>query len=104
MFQYKKEKEDTPGQYVTRKTRHGLLARPCGLNSLLLKDDAGNTANIQNLLVFNGLTMSDKPASKYPEGGYNLYSASILACEPFLMAPCTSQAAPDTKQKQEPYT
>ena len=92
------------GQSAPHTRRFGLVAKPCGLNSLLLKDDDGNTANILNLIMINGLTMCDKPASKYPEGGYNLYSASILASEPFLMAPCTSQTVPETTQKQEPYT
>lgn len=99
MFKYSLQ-----GQSAPHTRRFGLLARPCDLTSLLLKDDDGYTANILNLIMFSGLTMCDKPVSKYPEGGYNLYSAGILASEPFLMAPCTSQAAPDTKQKQEPYT
>ena len=99
MFQYSLRGQSAP---YTR--RHGLLAKPCGLNSLLLKDDAGNTANILNLLNINGLTMCDKPVSKYPEGDYHLYSAGILACEPFLMAPCTSQTVPQSTAKEEPYT
>lgn len=97
MFQYSLQGQSAP-------RRFGLLAKPCGLNSLLLKDDASNTANILNLLTFSGLTMCDKPVSRYPEGGYNLYSASILACEPFLMAPCTSPSLPTSTQKEEPYT
>ena len=99
MFKYSLQ-----GQSAPHTRRFGLLAKPCGLNSLLLKDDDGNTANILNLLTFNGLTMCDKPVSKYPEGGYNLWSASILACEPFLMSPCTSPTLPQTTQKEEPYT